>query len=796
MNTTDPTLQRAIQYLASVCDGAVTEDGQGFNGTDTNFGKWLAAQAEWTPEQAAAAYDMARTYRGQLSGVGIDFDAIEAPAEIQAARELAQSQRAEANRRARAAESKRLRIEGAEFVLNFDYDADMVAAVRDIPRRSYSGRDKSNRAPVTPASAAAIRAFIERFGPFTVDSSAQAELDRLAGQAVAVEAGAPARNRIEFEDGKAIAHFEYSRERVQAAKAAGGKFNGSDKTWRFVLNSGNATKFSEFLSELPNVQVDPALRERLDALMAEAEHRLEASRAEDSSLVIKGLGAELRPFQRAGVEYALRTRRTFIGDDMGTGKTVQALAALKVEDAFPAVVVAPNAVKLTWTEHVQGPLPYAPTGWLPGKRAVALYGQKPDPEQLRGADVVVVNWDMLSYWLELLVALRPKALILDECHMAKNSKAKRTKAALKLAKVVRRRGDGMVLNLSGTPLLNRPIELASQLDILGRLDDFGGFFGFAKRYTGAYRDTYGWDFSGATNLEELSERLRSTCFIRRTKDQVLPELPPKQIAHQHVELDNRREYLAVENDVIAYLREQVTREAEFDEELADLPEEERKQRIRQRASDAAYKAEQAQHLVQINALRRVIAKGKLNASIEWIKNFLDSTEEKLVVMAYHVDEMQKPLLAALGEYNPAVIAGGVGAEVQKANERKFQTDPTCRVIVCSLRAAGVGITLTAASNTAMLELDWTPTVLEQAEDRTHRIGAEGHESVTCWYLLGKLPRSEEPTIDDDMRALLSAKLAVTSTVTDGTARQVEVSILREVTERMLARADARQEALL
>ena len=269
-----------------------------------------------------------------------------------------------------------------------------------------------------------------------------------------------------------------------------------------------------------------------------------------------------------------------------------------------------------------------------------------------------------------------------------------------------RASDGLVVNASGTLILNRPIELAPQLEAIGRLDEFGGFFGYAKRYCGAYRDSHGWNFDGATNLEELNERLRSTCLIRRKKADVLPELPPKVIAHQHVEIDNKREYLAVENDVIAFLREEAEREAEFEAELEGLSEDQAKARKRERADDAATSARRAEHLVQVNKLRQVIAKGKLASAVEWIKTFLDSSEEKLVVMAYH-QEVQQGLLEALAEYKPAVIKGGGGDDNKRA-EGRFQADPDCRLIICSLRAGGVGLTLTAASNIALLEQDWTP----------------------------------------------------------------------------------------
>ena len=145
-----------------------------------------------------------------------------------------------------------------------------------------------------------------------------------------------------------------------------------------------------------------------------------------------------------------------IADEMGLGKTVQAIGILAVKQAFPAIVICPASLKLNWAKEVQK--------WLSGKQ-VRVYGLKGklkaeyDPD---GADVYVINYDIVSRNLNSLVNLNAQALVLDESHYCKNGKAQRTKAVLKLSKRIKNK-----ILLSGTPILNKPIELWMQLRIMG-----------------------------------------------------------------------------------------------------------------------------------------------------------------------------------------------------------------------------------------------------------------------------------------------------------------------------------------
>ncbi len=523
-------------------------------------------------------------------------------------------------------------------------------------------------------------------------------------------------------------------------------------------------------ARLPALRADPFCVPELDAFLAErgpwvAAPALEVlqeirerhahaaglvalSEARDAPLEVGGLGGELKPFQRAGVSYMLARRRAFLADEQGLGKTIEALAALEADGAYPAVVACPASLKLNWLREVERWLPRRSVRVLAGTggRAVVEAGS-PDAVAGRGAvdvgspgaaagpcaapavsaraaaDVAIVNYDILAARVGELCALRPRALVLDESHYCKNAAAQRTQAALRLASSVA--GDGLVLALTGTPVMNRPAELVAQLRILGRLGEFGSGAEFGRR------------FRGADAHVRLHWHLRARCFVRRLKRDVLVQLPPKTRAVVPVELDNAAEYRLAERDVVAWLQSQPLDLRELDAKVA-----------------AALRAER---LVRLNALKLLAARGKLHAALAWIHDFC-SSGERLVVFAHH-REIQR---AVLERFPSALHILGEDSPVAREEAlREFQAaeDEDKRLIVCSLEVAGQGITLTRASNVAFLELDWTPAKHDQAEDRCHRIGQR--DAVNATYLLAA------DTVDETIATLLERKRAVIAAVTDG-----------------------------
>src|SRR3954469_91403 len=418
----------------------------------------------------------------------------------------------------------------------------------------------------------------------------------------------------------------------------------------------------------------------------------------------------LAPFQWAGVRYALDARRTFLADEQGLGKTVQALAALEADGAFPAVVVCPASLKLNWERECERWLPHRSRRIVSGRGAV-----------VPGVDIVILNYEIVADHRLALASRRPRALVLDESHYCKNPRAKRTQAVRKLAAALG--DDALRLALSGTPVTNHAEEIVPQLRILGRLDDFGSGARLARQFT------------GPDSEERLHWHLRRRCFVRRLKRDVLPQLPAKRQVVVPMALDNEAEYRLAERDLIAWLREQPLDLRELDAKIA-----------------AALRAER---LAQLNALKRLAARGKLAAAVAWIHDFLAS-DEPLVVFAHHA-EVQEALLARFPRAGH--LLGRDSQAARDATVRAFQDGSGHPLLIGSTLVAGQGITLTRASNVAFIELEWTPALHDQAEDRCHRIGQR--DAVTAWYLLAA------DTIDETIAELLHRKRGVVGAVTDG-----------------------------
>ena len=514
---------------------------------------------------------------------------------------------------------------------------------------------------------------------------------------------------------------------------ADAQMRGSLQAWWLTVDEQAGALVERLLADRPrldggNAGLVAAVRgAAADARLAGELERLSASA--DGPTTVAGLDGALRPFQGAAVEYALRVRRTFLADEPGLGKTVQALAALEASGSFPALVVCPASLRLNWLSECRR--------WLPGRTVSTV-----DPRAgLPDADVAVVSYSALHEVAAACPDRGLRGLVLDESHLCKNGSARRTQAAVAIADALP--GDAMVLLLTGTPVVNRPHELAAQLRVLGRLDAAGDTRALERMR------------SGGTDPQALNRRLRRTCFVRRRKEAVLSQLPAKQRVVVPMAITNREEYARVHADVARWIRAEAEATARFADELAQLPEDERQAAIAARGRAAEQRARRADALVRVNKLALLAARGKLDAATEWIEGLLE-TDEKLVVFARH-----RAVSDALYERFPdaALATGRPAADRRDAEVHRFQEDPACRLIVCSIDAAGVGLTLTAASNVAFVEMAWTSAAHDQAEDRVHRIGQAS--AVTAWYLLA------DGTIDEQMVSVVERKRRLALGATDG-----------------------------
>jgi SWI/SNF-related matrix-associated actin-dependent regulator 1 of chromatin subfamily A len=668
-------------------------------------------------------------------------------------------------------------------VLSFPYDPHIVAAVRGIPHRRFDWDSREWSAPADDWSGVHIAEVLDRFPDLTTSAGIDAWLSgierRWVGRVTTTRhdgrgwlvletrAGRVpetlARGSVEGPDGRRLlaitaeaaaelreqrsARLDAAAERCLAAVELGDV----PPPARLVLADGVDglrlrlevmwdPEVGAAFAALPGTAAgrmapDPWIAPSLDAFLARhevavtapagellarlrEEHEQAAAAVRSSRAtsappipaVAAVLGGELQPFQWAGVRYVLAARRAFLADEQGLGKTVEALAALEADDAFPAVVVCPASLKLNWERETQR--------WLPHRSVALVTGRGGAPP---AADVVIVNYEIVAAHRESLARRGPRAVVIDESHYCKNPQAKRTQAVRKLASSVA--GDGLRLALTGTPVLNHADELIAQLRVIGRLGDFGSGARFSRQFQGDHSE------------ERLHWHLRRRCFVRRLKREVLPQLPAKRQVVVPIALSNEPEYRLAEHDVIAWLREQPLDLSVLNAKIASTL--------------------RAERLAQLGTLQRLAARGKLHAALAWIHDFLASGEA-LVVFARHV-EVQEAVLERfpaaahlLGRDQPAAREAAIAA---------FQRPDGPQLIVCATRVAAQGITLTRASNVAFLELEWTPAMHDQAEDRCHRIGQR--DAVSAYYLLAA------DTIDETMARLIQRKRGIVDAVTDG-----------------------------
>lgn len=618
----------------------------------------------------------------------------------------------------------KLYIDKNEIVLDFPFDAGQVAEIKQIPGARWDKITRVWRLPITSIEMGRQFALRHKF-----DVSIDAMKFTVPGSPIPRSS-----SRVYLSDGMLIMRFPYERVIIKAVKQIPAvSWNSKMYAWQAPMSSiSGVISWAKSFS----VPVDNDVMEIASKVENKMSEFIEASRSVDADISIPELTGTLLPYQRAGVAYAAQARRSFIADEMGLGKTIQAIATLEyVRDSYPAVIVCPPSLVLNWAIEY--------SKWLPNRKVATVTNRKEFPDS--GAyDVVVVGYSNIPTWEKKLSGHR--SYVFDESHYAKTPTAQRTKAAVKIARSAPK--DGIILCLTGTPVTNRPNEYASQLDILGRLKDFGGLWGFYRRYCAAYQDSYGqWNISGHSHLDELNDRLRGACYIRRTKDQVLSELPP--VMHSKVLVAGNtaamKEYDRAEADIILYIAQRAR-------ELAK----EQGKSMHGAAIAAMIRAEANEHLVRLSVLRRLAAKAKMEMVEEWINGRIESGK-KVVVAAHHrdiVDEIAR-------KYGNLRIQGGMPVEEVEENKRRFQTESVTEspVIVLSIQAAKTGHTLTAAEECLFVELPWTPADVDQTYSRLHRIGQKG--SVTATYLL------TQGTIDEEVYGIIERKRHVVNAAVDG-----------------------------
>ena len=451
-------------------------------------------------------------------------------------------------------------------------------------------------------------------------------------------------------------------------------------------------------------------------------------------------------YQKIGANFAINLKKVMINDEMGLGKSLQAIAVMHYLGLKDVLIICPNSLKANWQQEIKkwtGKIAY-----IVDKRFIPGY-------------IHIINYEKLIRWaikdekgkLDLPPHIKNKwqLLIVDESHYIKEAKSKRTKLVLKIAEATER-----VLLLTGTPMLNRPKELITQIHAIDRLKtDFGGVTKFKERYCNAYFGSYGYDDKGAGNLSELKRKLMRFS-IRRMKKEVLEDLPDKMVHTTILEMPDPKAYKDVENGCSSSFYEVTQQHQEFYKGFAGKSAEEKAEMIVSRQNTKEYRALTSNVLVLIEKLKQEAARQKLLASKYIFEEYIHNNSKAIIFtthkkIAYSLHELYKD--------KSVVITGDVPAPDRMRYINQFQNDNDTLFFIATMKTAGVGFNLTAASEVLFMELGWTPAEHKQCEDRAWRIGQKNN--VNCNYLIMK------DTIDEDIVEILHNKSEIIEGTIEG-----------------------------
>jgi len=511
-------------------------------------------------------------------------------------------------------------------------------------------------------------------------------------------------------------YFVSSYEEKDILKSNGFYWDPTKKRWY----TKDHTKIINFIQNNRDLNVDNSVFEEINRWYEKRKENVKLNldtKIEDDFKIPLPENLNLYPFQKIAVKFIMKNKNVLIADEMGLGKTVEVLAYINVDESIKNIlIVCPASLKLNWEREAKK--------WLTRQFDISIF----DGDNSKITNFVIVNYEMIVKYLSLFKTKIWDLLVLDESQYIKNFKAKRTKA------IVGFRENGKRVNglkdytrqkilLTGTPILNYPHELYTQLKVLNH-PLAQSYKKFRDEYI-IYDSQYNTPIGGK-NIEELQHELRSSCMLRREKKDVLKELPAKirQILLLPESILSKEE-LEENKKGIELIKKY------WDENLNML-----------HPSITSFE--------EISSIRHKTALKKLPYVFEIVENALEN-ENKIVIFGHHRD-----VIDSIYEKFKDITVKATGEENATERDRavyEFQNNPNVRIFIGSIQAMGLGIALTASSLAIFVEIEWRPADLIQAEDRLHRIGQEN--VVHIQYVL----------VDDSIEAFMMQKISTKMEIT-------------------------------
>lgn len=390
--------------------------------------------------------------------------------------------------------------------------------------------------------------------------------------------------------------------------------------------------------------------------------------------------------QKLAIESLAGSKRYILADDMGLGKTTSTIIAALETDAKKILIICPATLKINWQREIEN---------YSDRPVYISEGKNFSTEH----DFVIINYDIIKNFYDLkdkqnslITQSNFDLVIIDEAHYIQNAQAQRTKLINSFAKDINR-----VWLLTGTPMTSRPMNYFNLLNII-ESPVAQNWMAYAIRYCQGYQFNAGkrkiWNVSGASNLEELRDRT-SRQVLRRLKEDVL-DLPDKIITPVYLRLKSK---------------EYETEVGEYYNWYENKKEESKSLTI------------QFSRLMKV---RQIIAEEKIKQTIELAENIIEQGK-KVIIFTNFTDTLRK-IHEHFGKQS-VYLDGSCTKPQRQYSVDQFQENDKIKVFVGNLKAAGVGITLTAGEACIMNDLSFVPSDHSQAEDRAYRYGQKSNVSV-------------------------------------------------------------------
>ena len=415
---------------------------------------------------------------------------------------------------------------------------------------------------------------------------------------------------------------------------------------------------------------------------------------------------DLLPYQKTGAAWLASHPNSLLGDVPGAGKSAQAIRACDLTNSANVLVICPASVRQNWEREWQrfSPMDRPCQVVLPGG---------PGP---RDHGIVIIGFEMAVTHAAALKAAKFDTLIIDECHALAHRQTKRTKAIYG----ANSRSPGIastcqrVYRLSGTPMPSDASQIFTHLKSAGLATE--SYYDFVFHFTTGWESAYGYQISGHRNVEELKARL-APFMLRRSKEEVLPDLPP--LFFQTITVP--RSDAVLDPSFLALLPQLSQADDELQAALTSVDPEKQINTLESTAASVA-------------SLRRYIVLCKAPAIAELLEeDMATGGVDKLVIFAIHTAAIEY-MVERMKKHGVVTLYGKTSAEDRQKNIDKFRDDPTCKIFIANITAGGTGINLQHCSNLCFLEQSWTPSDNLQAVMRCHRLGSKNPVRVKIFAL--------------------------------------------------------------